>query len=783
MTQKTVTATQLDIPSIIAAIGTSLSIPTIGSVKSVAVSSVNNAITITGSPITTSGTISITANSFSSSSPGVVPASGGGTSTFLRADGTWATPSGSGIGTVTSVAATGSTGLTIGGSPITSNGTLTFALGIELQGLSILNANGIVQRTGAGTYTSAALTSGQVTTALGFTPGHGTVTSVGVTSATNAISVSGSPITTNGTISITANAFTSTTPGVVPLSGGGTANFLRADGTWATPAGTTTPGGSSTQVQFNLSGALAGDPGFSYQGNTFQTLTLGTPTQGGALVGSPGAGPTSAGLFLALRGGIGGSTSGAGGSVTVQGGSCAGSGNGGNTIIVGGVASGGGTGGSLVFQTGNTSPTTRLTIDNTGTWLLGGVTAGITGQVLTSNGAGAVPSWNSITVSSLNGGNTGQIPFQSGPSTTSFSPGFLFTAISQTLNIGTASSPATIAAPAVGSGTGISVSVFAGNTAGAFGTGGSMQISSGSGTGTSGIGGDLILSSGNGTSTAGSVNIRAGALGGVTNGQIKFSTASTTRLAIDGTTGSWLLAGTNAGVSGQALLSQGPSAAPFWGSPIASPAGSTSQIQFNSSGSLAGDAGLAYVAGSNPTLTVGGGASGGTIQGAGIVGLRLSNGGSNGVISFILNGGNVFQIGVGGIWQIAGSTGNTGQSITSNGTGVVSWGTPSDVRMKDQIVDSSLGLDFVNKLRPVSYRWKEDGWDDGINHYGLIAQEVKALDSDYTLNGIVDKVKIRKDDTTQDRLGLNWNEITPVLIKAIQELSAELETLKKKMLD
>lgn len=34
------------------------------------------------------------------------------------------------------------------------------------------------------------------------------------------------------------NAFTSALQGMVPASGGGTANFLRADGTWAVPAGT-----------------------------------------------------------------------------------------------------------------------------------------------------------------------------------------------------------------------------------------------------------------------------------------------------------------------------------------------------------------------------------------------------------------------------------------------------------------------------------------------------------------------------------------------------------------
>ena len=40
--------------------------------------------------------------------------------------------------------------------------------------------------------------------------------------------------------------FNDTTEGVVPASGGGTSNFLRADGTWATPAG---GGGSGLAFQ------------------------------------------------------------------------------------------------------------------------------------------------------------------------------------------------------------------------------------------------------------------------------------------------------------------------------------------------------------------------------------------------------------------------------------------------------------------------------------------------------------------------------------------------------
>mgnify|MGYP000285286688 CR=1 FL=1 len=66
--------------------------------------------------------------------------------------------SSTGSGTVTSVAVTGSTGLTVGSSPITTSGTITLTLGTELQGLSALAANGSVTRTAAGTYAARTMT-------------------------------------------------------------------------------------------------------------------------------------------------------------------------------------------------------------------------------------------------------------------------------------------------------------------------------------------------------------------------------------------------------------------------------------------------------------------------------------------------------------------------------------------------------------------------------------------------------------------------------------------------
>jgi hypothetical protein len=56
------------------------------------------------------------------------------------------------------------------------------------------------------------------------------------------------------------DAFTSAAKGLVPASGGGTTNFLRADGTFAAPpgGGGGTPGGTSGQIQYNNAGAFGG---------------------------------------------------------------------------------------------------------------------------------------------------------------------------------------------------------------------------------------------------------------------------------------------------------------------------------------------------------------------------------------------------------------------------------------------------------------------------------------------------------------------------------------------
>src|SRR5271156_7004382 len=67
------------------------------------------------------GGASVILQIFSATAPGLVPASGGGTVNFIRADGTWAVPPGAGSGSVTSVA----TGCGASGGTITTTGTIT----------------------------------------------------------------------------------------------------------------------------------------------------------------------------------------------------------------------------------------------------------------------------------------------------------------------------------------------------------------------------------------------------------------------------------------------------------------------------------------------------------------------------------------------------------------------------------------------------------------------------------------------------------------------------------
>jgi hypothetical protein len=103
----------------------------------------------------------------------------------------------------------------------------------------------------------------------------------------------------------------------------------------------------------------------------------------------------------------------------------------------------------------------------------------------------------------------------------------------------------------------------------------------------------------------------------------------------------------------------------------------------------------------------------------------------------------------------------------------------SDRRVKTNIVDSDLGLSFINKLRPISF--KKINKDK--TKYGFIAQEVEevlvSLNKPTEDYGIVkNSGTFTDEDGIEHGYFLNYLQFISPLTKAVQELSAEVETLK-----
>lgn len=121
-------------------------------------------------------------DTFTSALKGLAPASGGGTSNFLRADGTWAAPSG-GSGTVTSISA--GTGITLTPSPITTTGSVAITTnGVSNALLRQGGALSVIGRsansTGNVADISATAASGAVLRESGSTLGFGTIATAGI---------------------------------------------------------------------------------------------------------------------------------------------------------------------------------------------------------------------------------------------------------------------------------------------------------------------------------------------------------------------------------------------------------------------------------------------------------------------------------------------------------------------------------------------------------------------------------------------------------------------------
>jgi hypothetical protein len=336
--------------------GTTLNIPNYasgggsGTVTSVAMS-VPTFLSVTGSPITSSGTLAVTLSgtalpvanggtgqtSANAALNGLLPSQTSQSGKVLSTDGTNTTWTAvGGTGTVTSVALSAPAFLTVSGSPVTASGTLA----LTYSGTAIPVANG---GTGATTATAAFdglapsqtgnsgkyLTTNGSTTSWATVSGTGTVTSVAQSFTGGIVSVAGSPITTSGTLALTVAG---TSGGVPYFSGANTwassavlaSNALVVGGgSGSAPATVTTGTGVVTALGVNTgaSGAFVvngGDLGTPSGGvvtnlsgtasiNINGTVGASTPTTG--VFTTATARSTAVQDFVALQGRAGGTNS------------------------------------------------------------------------------------------------------------------------------------------------------------------------------------------------------------------------------------------------------------------------------------------------------------------------------------------------------------------------------------------------------------------------------------------------------------------------------------------
>jgi hypothetical protein len=114
-----------------------------------------------------------------------------------------------------------------------------------------------------------------------------------------------------------------------------------------------------------------------------------------------------------------------------------------------------------------------------------------------------------------------------------------------------------------------------------------------------------------------------------------------------------------------------------------------------------------------------------------------------------------------------------GVYLTSGGT---SWTSNSDERLKNINGEIENAVDKLMTLRTVNYSWKNDETEK--ENLGLIAQDVeKVFPELIDKNKLPSKPNEEQEDETE-YLGVRYQELIPVLVKALQEQQEQIEILK-----
>jgi len=115
-------------------------------------------------------------------------------------------------------------------------------------------------------------------------------------------------------------------------------------------------------------------------------------------------------------------------------------------------------------------------------------------------------------------------------------------------------------------------------------------------------------------------------------------------------------------------------------------------------------------------------------------------------------------------FNIGSGSGGQAGSISWNGS-VVSYNITSDYRLKEDLKPIN-GLEIVNKIKVYDYKWKaSDSRMDGV-----LAHELAEV-LPYAVNGVKDGEQMQSVD---------YSKIVPVMVQAIKDLKAKIETLENK---
>jgi len=115
-------------------------------------------------------------------------------------------------------------------------------------------------------------------------------------------------------------------------------------------------------------------------------------------------------------------------------------------------------------------------------------------------------------------------------------------------------------------------------------------------------------------------------------------------------------------------------------------------------------------------------------------------------------------------------------SITTLRCQVTSITALSDARDKTDVKPIKSGLEFVKKLNPVSFTWNtRDGAKVGLPDMGFIAQElVEVQNQTQTIPNLVSH-------ENPEKLEAAYGTLFPILVKAVQELTAKVEALEAQL--